>query len=218
MEKENLDKIQKYLMIFIGVAFALLYMKECRHSKTLEENQKVDISNVRVYEDLKGDIVEYNDVMQTKFKDLEIYNAELKQEVKDMKIKSPDIIVRGTTEIRIDTVYVAFHDTLPCEDFTKDIVIDSLWYNIDMKLTKEDITINEINIPNEQTVVVGEKKNGIFKRNEYVVAVKNSNPHIKTDTLETYTFKKDLNFFQRPEISISAGIIVGILATKLLGK
>jgi hypothetical protein len=218
MGKENLDKIKKYLMLFIGVAFALLYMKECRHSKTLEENKKVDISNVRVYEDLKGDIVEYNDVMQTKFKDLEIYNAELKQEVKDMKIKSPDIILRGTTEIRIDTVYVAFHDTLPCEDFTKDIVIDSSWYNIDMKLTKEDITINEINIPNEQTVVVGEKKNGIFKRNEYVVAVKNSNPHIKTDTLETYTFKKDLNFFQRPEISISAGLIAGFLLTKLLGK
>ena len=218
MERKGLAKIWDYTSFFIVLVLAGVLLQKCSENKQLKDNLQVEIDNVRQYEDLKGEVVEYNDVMQAKFKDLELYNAELKQEVKDMKIKNPEVIIRSTTDLRIDTVYVPFTDTLPCDDFVKNITVDSSWYDIDMTLTKDNLTINEITIPNEQTIVVGEKKNGIFKRNEYIVAVKNSNPHIETDTLETYTFKKDRKFFERPEVGIGIGLVTGVILTKLIGK
>ena len=218
MERKGLAKIWDYASFFVMLILAFSLLQKCGENKTLEDNLQVEIDNVRQYEDLKGEIVEYNDVMNTKFKDLELYNAELKEEIHNMMIKNPEFIVLSTTELRVDTVYVPFADTLPCDDFVKNIEIDSTWYNIGMTLTKESLMIDSMIFPNEQIVTIGEKKNGLFKRNEHIVAVKNTNPYMSTDTLETYTFKKDKKFFERPSVNITLGVFAGIVISRLIGK
>jgi len=218
MVKEALKKLVDYGMLIIAMVLALLYMKQCQDNATLEENLKVEIDNVRQYESLKGEIIDYNDAMDTRFKDLELYNEELKQEIKNMRIKNPEVVIRTTTELRIDTIYVPFTDTLPCDDFVKKIDIDSTWYDINMTLKKESLMIDSMKFPNESIVTVGEKKNGIFKKNEYVVAVKNTNPYIETDTLETYTFKKDKKFFERPSVWAVISAVGTFTLVKLIEK
>lgn len=218
MYREILKKLHDYVAFFALFIVMLLCFKQCQRADILESNLQVEKDNVRTYKDKNGDLVEYNNVINTKFKDLEIYNSELKKEIRDMKIKSPEVIIRSTTELRVDTVYIEFHDTLPCQDFVKKIDVDSTWYDIHMTLTKESLTIDSMKIPNEQIVTIGEKKNGLFKKNEHIVAVKNTNPHISTDTLETYTFKKDRKFFERPSVNLTIGIFAGIIAAKLLLK
>jgi hypothetical protein len=218
MGKEILDKVIDYLMPLLVLILGLFLLQKCGENNRLENNLQVEIDNVRTYKDKNGELIEYNDVISTKYKDLELYNEELKNEIENMKIKNPEVIIRTTTELRVDTVYVEFTDTLPCDDFVKNIEIDSAWYNIGMTLTKESLTIDSMSFPNESIITVGEKKNGIFKKNEYIVAVKNSNPHIQTDTLETYSFKKDRKFFERPSVLISGGAILMFAVMKLVEK
>lgn len=218
MVKKVLSKIYDYGMFFFVLILSFVLLYKCSEVHRLEDNLSAEKDNVRTYENKNGELIEYNDVISAKYKNLELYNAELKEEIDDMKIKNPEVIIRSTTELRIDTVYVPFTDTLPCDDFVKDIQIDSSWYDINMTLTKESLMIDSMSFPNESIITVGEKRNGIFKKNEYIVAVKNTNPYITTDTLETYTFKEDKKFFERPSVNITIGALIMLVITQLIGK
>jgi len=218
--KNHIKMERKVNILLTATLMVVLFfwVKSCERNENLKYNMGVAIDNVRTYTDKNGELIIYNDVMDIKNRDLELYNKELADELKNMKMKKPEVVIKSTTKIRLDTVYVKFTDTLPCDDFIRDIHIDSTHYDIDIRLTKDSLSINRIEIPNEQIIVVGEKKNGLFKRNEYVVSVKNSNPNITTDTLETYTFKSDVGFFKRPIVNAVIGVAVGATIMKLIGK
>jgi hypothetical protein len=63
-------------------------------------------------------------------------------------------------------------------------------------------------IPNNQTIVVGEKRVGLFKK-EHRVEVTNSNPYLMTTNLGSYTITDKKKWWQHPLINFGIGLVGG---------
>lgn len=213
-------KSKNGLILIMGIAIAAMLffnMKQCGTSNDLRDAIEASQQETRTYKDKNGELVYYNSAIVVENRDLKLFNDSLAETVKDMKIKKPEVIIKTISILRIDTVTKVFRDSLPCDDFVKNDTIERIFYRINYTLTKDSITFNEIYIPNEQTIVVGEKKNGIFKKNEYVVAIKNSNPLVIQEDIEPYIIKPKGKLFQ-DGIKVGVGVLVGILIARLASK
>lgn len=220
MAKEGKNWNQLGIMVLMGIAIVTLIffnLKTCERHEGLRDALRASQDTVRSYETKNGELAYYNSVIEIEKRDLKLFNDSLAQEIKNMKIKKPEVVVRTETIFRIDTVVHEFHDTLPCEDFIVDVFIDSLWYNIDITLTKDSLTINDFYVPNETTMVVGKKRGGFFKKSEYVFAIKHTNPHISQEEIEPYVIKEK-GRFAKDGIKLGIGAVIGAILIKLFDK
>jgi hypothetical protein len=60
---------------------------------------------------------------------------------------------------------------------------------MNFKLTKKELLVQSLIVPNTQELVIGYKKNGLLKRDSLVVAVKNSNPFVETKSIGALSIK-----------------------------
>lgn len=203
-----------FIYLFVIAWFSLFYLKSCRDMVGIEKNLMSVQDTVKTYRSKNGDLVSYNNAIKTELDDLKLYNIDLKNELKDMKIKKPEFVTKVVYVTRIDSVSYVFRDTLPCDDFVENVVIDSSFYYIDMTITKDSLTVNDIIIPNEQIVTMGVKKNGLFKRNEYVFAIKNTNPNIVVEKIDSYAIKDKMKIIEHPLIheAIGAGLALFLIS------
>jgi hypothetical protein len=67
--------------------------------------------------------------------------------------------------------------------------LNDKYYAINGRSTNKGLFIDELSIPNTQSIVVGNRKQG-FLRTEYRIEVQNSNPYIKTTDIDSYTIKE----------------------------
>ncbi len=213
MVKDLNLKARDFLFILAIMWLVVFNVRQCSTNNLIHKNLRINTDTAMYYKSKNGDLVSYNNAIKIELEDLKMYNVSLKNELNNLKIKKPESITRVVSIIKTDTIPYYFRDTLPCDDFVEDIVIDSAFYDISMTLTKDSIVINNISFPNEQIVTIGVKKNGLFKRNEYVFVSKNSNPHILTTAIESYSIKEKRRFLENPILHevIGAGIMFTIM-------
>ena len=63
-------------------------------------------------------------------------------------------------------------------------------------------------IPNKQSVVIGEKKTGLLKREQQINII-NSNPHITVTNAGAYTINTKKKWYQTALFQIGAGLAIG---------
>ena len=146
---------------------------------------------------------------------LEEDNESLKKQLKDYK--NVNNITTVTTVTKIDTIFMAYNDTIPCV-FTTDVDINNTFYQINATVSNEGLGINLIKFPNETSIVVGDKKIrgflGITKGTEYAIGVTHTNPYMKTVNLQHYTITKKKRWYETTPFLVGAGLITGILIAK----
>lgn len=154
-----------------------------------------EISNYKdtvvYYKAKNGRLIASNKSITVSYVALMSTNQDLDKRIKNLKLKKPTSITFVTSEGRIDSILIPFRDTLPCDEFRIPIKIDSIYYGIYGAVTNKYLRLDSIIIPNKQEIIVGIKKNGLFKRNEEVVTITNSNPHVKTKGIQNYTIKQN---------------------------
>jgi len=210
----NMRKID-FLYLFVIVWMGLFLIRGCKYEDQMHKNYKILEDSVKTYKSKNGELIHYNNVIVTDLEDMKHYNDGLLVELNEMKIKKPTVVVKNVMQFRVDTISYVFTDTLPCEDFTKLIEIDSTYYKLSMTINKDSLIVNNIIVPNTQTLVVGIKKNGLFKKNEYVFAIKNTNPYIVSSEIEPYVINEKKKFFERPIVNIAIGAGLAIAFTFL---
>ena len=141
-------------------------------------------------------------------------NEDLKKQVK--KFKKINSITKSSTKTVIDTIKVAFLDTIRVDSngyFAKDIKIDSLHYKMDFRVDNSSFNLNTLEIPNEQTIIIGNKKikniMGISKGTEYTIDVTNSNPYVQTLNMQNFTIKDEKKWYETKTFHTMGGMVVG---------
>lgn len=97
--------------------------------------------------------------------------------------------IRTVTEIK--EIPVPFDRPIEF-DFTRKFKIKEPWYEFTGKVNKYGLNINNFNVKNQMSFVLGVKKNGWFKPNTYSIDVLNSNPFIQITGADSYQFTEDI--------------------------
>ena len=94
------------------------------------------------------------------------------------------------TEVHIDTVFIPYENPskFKMPVFELDFSSETKHYTIHGTSTEKGVNILDITIPNTQSIVIGKKKIGFFKY-EHRIEVINSNPLIKTEDVDGFSFR-----------------------------
>jgi uncharacterized protein YcfL len=131
------------------------------------------------------------------------------QELKKIETK---VVVK--TKTVYDTLYVQTTDTVikteTAEVNAKVFNYDDKWLSFN-GLINDSLKIENLVVRNEYTIEQGVKKRGLFKK-ENVVMLRNENPHVKTEQLQSFTIKDERNWLQKNGWkAVSAALIVGLV-------
>ena len=200
--------LKDILFIIVIIVMAFFLFDGCKAKKKLAR-QSIEIINyedsVSYYKSKTGDLIGYN-------KALEVSSANqikgLEKELTELKLKKPKVVIRYRNKIKIDSVKVPLE--IPCEDFTREINVDSNYYKIVINLTNESLLFKSITIPNKQSIIVANKKEKWWKPSEYSVVVKNSNPNIESTGLQSYTIKPEKKLYEKKWFWITVGLTGGL--------
>ena len=216
--KRNLGQYISYLAIALLVLFLIGQCKRVGELNSDIAKLETYKDTVKFYKSKSGRLIAYNDALVVDRRALEKVKDSLMEEIKDLNIKKPDVIVRWRTRVEIDTQYVPFDVEIPCEkDFMANFKFEDKWLSFDGDVSRSGVRMNNISLDNDLTFVVGEKKNGLFKRNEYVVALKSGNPYFKTESIQSYVIKPKPKFHDRLWFKASLfvlGVGTGIAISK----
>jgi hypothetical protein len=191
-------------LVFITaiVVLSMMLFQQCK-DKSVAQDEAAALANYKdtamVYQARNGELVTYNTALQISEATMRGQMDSLVGAMKNLKIKNPTSYTTINEVVRIDSFpkYVFVHDTIPCAPFTKQFSIDSNWYKFDVTLTNKDFAMSNFMMPNQQDILVGTKKNGMFKKNEYIVTVQNTNPYMTTTGIQNYTIKPKTPFYNK---------------------
>ena len=210
-------EIKDGIILLCFLAMLFFKLDSCSNKKELMKanNELLNYyDSIKTYKAKNGDLVEFNKALLINY-DTQL--EEIDKLKKDLDLKRVDVLVKYKSVFKYDTINHVFHEQLPCDSFNEVVNIDSAHFKLNLNLSNKSLTINSIEIPNEQNFVIGEKKNGLFKANEYSVLVTNSNPNIKGESLKAYTFKPSPKWFNSVGFKgavFVAGVIGGFLIAK----
>lgn len=196
MQLSRLEKIMGVGLIIIGIIF---FVRECENQD--DKNNLVDeIANYKdsaQFYTLKVNGMEvdvaYNKSLQLENKEqlesLIKKNDTLTKLVSKFKDIKSTTIINNTTTIVGDTIKIN-GDSIPCDFKPIRVTRDSIHYYFVGTISPKFFSIDSLTIPNKQSIVIGKKKLGFLKGTEERVEILNSNPLIKTNTIENYVINK----------------------------
>lgn len=133
------------------------------------------VSEKQAFEGTKRDLKE---IIKTK-------DAALQSALKTFK--KPVAAASVKTIVEIDTVFIPYEKIVDFE-FSRTFKKDTKYYSINGVANQKGVDVLNVSIPNTQTLVIGKKRVGFLKY-ETTVDIINSNPLIKVDELEAFSFK-----------------------------
>ena len=133
--------------------------------------------------------------------------------------------IEFVTQTRIDTIFIAFTDTLRINDTIysksdfeclKHFNLNDKFFYINGNVLENGIKIDSLSFPNIATITIGEKRQGIFRKSLPIVEIKNSNPYIKTIDLSNVVINNKKKTYQKNSFWFTIGTSLGFLGTLIL--
>ena len=216
MKAISIENIKSLLIVvFSAIVILLLFQNGCSDGA---KNYAEDILNydnqIKLLRAKNGQLAESNRVLQLQHGQRSKYIDSIK---KQLKLKDVDVIIKYKSVFKYDTINHVFRYQLPCDDFIDSFKVDSTHFKFDAVITNKRLSLYNIEVPNEQGVVIGTIKNGFFRTDSLSVIVTNTNPNIKGQSLEAYTFEpkpKWYNSYKFKGAIFVAGLIGGVLLAK----
>jgi hypothetical protein len=156
----------------------------------------------------------YNRVVAEKMS-YEVTNKQLKGVSDSLKnvIKGykPTVVIKYKTKIVYkDTIQIKYDTILP-EPFDIPFRYDTKWLAMSGRSKNTGLDINKIIIPNEQSVVVGKKRDGFLNPSYSSIKIVNTNPYINSSSIDSYTIKRNKTIFEKWYFWLGAGVIGGLI-------
>jgi hypothetical protein len=168
------------LLLVLSMLISVGFMLQCSGPK----RTVIYDPSAKFYKSKAGEIIAYNKSLEIQLKDLRKERADLMDEVKNMRIKKPQVITRTVTKTIYDTLWMTFETEIPCEEFTSELVYMDKWIEIYGFVNQDGVMIESIYIPDTVTLVVGQHKR------ETIIAVKHANPNVTVAEVENYVIKR----------------------------
>ena len=204
------------ILLSIGLLLLLIFnIQTCNSNKksyTSIQNLLEYKDSAKIYKSKSDKLVYYNEVLEVSEKELRIAKDSLMKVIDDIKIKKPKTITKIVTEIVYKDVPVYYTDTLPCDTFNIPFTHVDDWIAIKGRSHNKGLDFKNISITNDLLIVTGEKKNGIFKRNQPVVTVTSNNPYLDVRNITNYEIKPKVPFYDKwwfKGALVGAGVLIG---------
>jgi hypothetical protein len=198
MTTQNLFSV---LLLTLLLAVIGVTQKQCSENKTLlEDIEKLrDFeSEAQFYKTKNGELIAYNNTITVSMEALRRERSQLVSQIENMRIKNPQMVVTTTTTTRIDSVFIPFSEEIPCDDFMTEFKHkDSIWFVIQGRVSQDGVFVDNVVIDNQTLWVLGTKRNGLFRRNETIVAITNTNPYVNVNTIEPIIIRQKPAFYDR---------------------
>jgi hypothetical protein len=212
------SKIFNVILILALVVLGFFNIKSCNKNKSLSDKIRTAVDykdTVMFYKSKSDKLISYNKAIEISLENLKLANKNLKAELEDLKIKKPKTITKIKTEVEIKEILIPYNVELPCDTFNVPFSYKEDWFFVSGKSMLTGITIDSLNLVNDMLIVVGEKDNGLFKRNDYIVAVKSENPYFKITSIKNYTLKPKEPFYDKVWFKTSMFVTGFILGNRI---
>ncbi len=177
----------------VVVVFAFLWIRSCSEKRNLEKNFAANLEvlqdSVVYYTNKDGQEVASRLAMQGEKQSLQLLLASQKDSTNQLKnlvkyYKNVAAAVHTETITKIDSIEVPYYIEGP--DFNVPFSLQQKWYELSGRSTNNGLFLDNITIPNSQSIVIGDKKTGFFKT-QFRMDVVNSNPYITTTGIDGYS-------------------------------
>ena len=219
-----IELIKKYLsllLMIIIIIICFLYIKSCTDYKesiaTIAE-LKAYKHTVKKYKSKNGTTVNYNNTIAVTPEDLKIAQDTLLLYIEDLKLKAKNVksSVIVTERLVVDTIKIPMYIS-DCE-FDTTVHVEDTHYHMDIAVANTGLNINRLEFPNRLGVTLTEKRNGLFKKKESIVAITNSNPYMQVDGISSYTFPHKKKWFEKWWVHTLGGVAIGAVGYRLINK
>ena len=129
--------------------------------------------------------------------------------IKNVTIIKETIVIRDSIPYGID---------IPCDFNPFTVKRDSIHYNFTGTIGKSFFRIDSLTIPNEQSIIVGQRKLGFLKGKERRVEIVNSNPLIITSNIGSYVVEEKKKWYETRAFSFLIGFGFGYGTSEYLNK
>ena len=203
-----------YIIIIISlILYAFNYLGDKNNEiKRQKENVKALQDSTTYFKNKQGEIVATKLALQLTEKELKEEkknNLELKIALKNFK--KPIAVIQSKQDVRIDTIYITYKDTIPFV-FNRFERVKKDYYTLDLLSTNKGNTISNFKLKeNKQTIVIGNKKKSIFKDSELRVDITNSNKLFNQKEIKPIVIVYKKSFYEKPLITIPIGIVLGLI-------
>ena len=184
------------------VIIAILYFTNISYQKEAKENANLVISlndTLKTWKDkdslshAKVQIIETErtkDFLSLQSKDEEIIKLQKTVKQYEKQIKNQGSVTNFASETKIITKDSLVTDSV-CGKCSFYFSNSNPWFSVDASIypTKTPNQLNlslDLKVKNEYSVIVGEEKQGLFKKPKPFVEVLNHNPYSETENLKTY--------------------------------
>lgn len=194
-------------IIICLVIIAWLIYSSSNDKRVREGNIKALTEEMDLYKTKYNEVVASKQSVIITNDFLKSSNDSLKQIIKNFK--KPDIVVKYKWKLKVDTLYVPLISTEYPDEFKFNY--SDQWASLSGKVNKKDIVFDPPILINEQDVVSGIKKKGLFGKKEYYVDIKNSNPYIQHVSINTFKVDVRKSWHEKWWITIPIGFTAGYL-------
>jgi len=220
LPKPNIHKLFKlffkaipYIVIII---LALLLNKQCKETKRVTDFYNNERQTVEVYKNKIGTLTAT--VTSTELTNKQLEDLLLKKNDTLKKLASEFKQIRYVTKIKyvtkIDSVSVPFEVKIPCEFERKGVYDIDAHFKFNYALNQTGLSLSDISIPNEQTIITGTKRKWIFGKQYLTTDITNSNPYIQTTEIKSVVIPIEVEWYNNKWFWFGAGAVGGVLLSK----
>lgn len=189
-------------LLVISLVFLCYSINKCSDYKDLNNHNIVALTDsIKYYKSKTGDLVAEKTLLEGDLSTLKLANEELYNQIKDMKLKDPTVVVHYNTVTEFlpqDTAWEVIRDTIT-GTVQKDFAFNNEWRTLEGNVTVSDSTLG-MNITKDQVFV------------DYTLAVQNSkvymtshNPYVKFTEIQGITIPQP----KKKKFSLGIGPQVG---------
>ena len=213
--------IKEVCIVILMVIIAILYFTNISYQKEAKENANLVISlndTLKTWKDkdslshAKIQIIETErtkDFLSLQSKDEEIIKLQKTVKQYEKQIKNQGSVTNFTSETKIITKDSLVTDSV-CGKCSFYFSNSNPWYSVDASVypteTPNQLSLSlDLKVKNEYSIIVGEEKQGLFKKPKPFVEVLNHNPYSETESLRTYQVSNNVRvkrFGIGPNISV----------------
>lgn len=208
-------KINLQAVIIVVLSVVSFYFWNSGNQDRKIANQNMITAN----DSIKSSIDKYNRVVAEK-RSFVIENTKLLKKNDSLKVAikniKPVVVVKWKTKIEyVDTLRIPYpvDVEIPCE-FDVPWSSKTKWLEISGMSSDKGISINQFTMPNDQTLVIGYKRDGLFGEKYATARIINTNPNIKTLSTESYIIKPKKGIFSKWYTWGAIGVFGGFLISK----
>lgn len=119
-------------------------------------------------------------------------------------------VTKYVTTTRIDTISVAFTDTIPCV-FERTDTIKRKWYSFTYSVNQNGLKIDSLQFKNTATVISGVKRKWFLGKETLFTEITNTNPYIKVNEIKAAEISLPTPIYKKWWVWLGMGLAGGVL-------